>query len=413
MVVPMWYSPAHWRCLVKAKVSLVARVNDGTGAFPRVSVHITRRAIVIPLQAFGKFFNREDIIGFYARYSRDGKRRIEPLGKDPVGAYTRYLQLEQDFSRVRVGLLPINDMPEPAEAKEDRSLRACATQFKANIVTLGKKKATLDAYSRAVDDLVAQYADKPIDRIDKHDMLGHIAYLRMKIKKRGGGDGRHTFRNRLRNLTVFFNSFGVKNPLPMRELKKPMRKRPTRYSIEIVNLMLGAANENEKDLIHFLLETGFRDEEVAFAKWSDLDLEQGSVNVHAKPEYEWTHKDNESREQDIVLQNKFIKRMKARHERGHNSALIFPNESGMPDMHLIRIIQRVAKRAGIKDKQITLHAFRRTFGSIVVKAYGIEQARIWLGQSDIETTQRYIAAEEMTTEQSRQRVNEMFSGVGD
>ena len=81
-------------------------------------------------------------------------------------------------------------------------------------------------------------------------------------------------------------------------------------------------------------------------------------------------------------------------------------------MHLIRIIQRVALRAGIKDKQITLHAFRRTFGSIVAKSYGLEQARIWLGHSDIETTQRYIAAEEMTTAQSRQKVNEMFAGAG-
>ena len=79
-------------------------------------------------------------------------------------------------------------------------------------------------YSRAVDDFVEQYPNKTIDDIDKKDMLGHIALLRTKIKKRGQGDAQHTFRNRLRNLTVFFNSFGINNPLPMREIKKPMKK---------------------------------------------------------------------------------------------------------------------------------------------------------------------------------------------
>jgi integrase len=402
---------------MRAKVALVARVNDGRKKFPRIPVKIVRRAIAIPLEHAGRFYNTQDVIGFYGRYSLDGKRRIEALGKDPVAAYTRFLQIEQDFTRVRVGLLPINETPRPAPApvKEDRRLRTCATQFKANIVTLGKRKATVAAYSRSVDDLVALFADKPIDEITKQDMTSHIAYLKVKIKKRNG-DVQHTFRNRLRNLTVFFNAFGVKNPIPMRELKKPMKARPTRYSIELINRMLAVATENEKDLIQFFLNTGFRDEETAFCKYGDIDFATGSINVHSKPEFGWSPKDNEAREQDIVLQDRFVERMKARKERTNrkDSDLIFPQErEEKPDMHLIRFVQRVAKRAGITDKPITLHSFRRTFGSIVQKEYGLEQARIWLGHSDIETTQRYIASEEFTTEVSRQKVTEMFAGIKD
>ena len=401
---------------MKAKVALVARVNDGSGSFPRIPVKIGRRAIVLPIdRKDGKVFFRDDIIGFYARYPANGKRHIEPLGKDPVSAYTRFLQIDQDFARIRAGLLPINDKPEQPDAKDDRSLRACASEFKVNLVTLGKKKATVSAYSRAVDDLVSQYLEKAIDQITRQDMLGHIAFLRMKIKKRNG-DVQHTFRNRLRNLTVFFNSFSVKNPLPMKELKKPMRSRPTRNSIQTINRMLGVANENERDLIHFFLNTGFRDEEAAFSKYTDIDFVQGSINVHPKPEFGWSPKDNEAREQDIVLQPKFIERIKARKDRINrkDSDLIFPQETQeKPNMHLIRIVQALARRAGIRGKPITLHAFRRTFGSIVQKQYGLEQARIWLGHSDIETTQRYIASEEFTTEVSRQKVTEMFAGVGD
>jgi integrase len=177
--------------------------------------------------------------------------------------------------------------------------------------------------------------------------------------------------------------------------------------------MLEVADEDQKDLIHFFLETGFRDEETAYAKWTDVDFEQHSINVHPKPEYGWSPKDGEAREEDIVLQDRFIKRMKARQKRQVGSTLIFPTETNKPNMHLIKIVQRVAKKAGITDKRITLHAFRRTFGTMVATEYGIEQARIWLGHSDIETTRRYMAADEMTTEHSRKMVKKMFAAIGD
>jgi integrase len=92
--------------------------------------------------------------------------------------------------------------------------------------------------------------------------------------------------------------------------------------------------------------------------------------------------------------------------------LIFPNRVGKPNNHLIRVSQRVAKRAGLEER-ITQHKFRRTFGTLVAKKFGIEQARIWLGHSDIATTQRYLAADEMVTEQSKKAVNQMYQAVGD
>jgi integrase len=406
---------------MKAKPALVARVNDGSGKFPRIPVQIRRRAIVFPLERQdGTLFLPPDVIGYYARYNLDRKPHIKALGKDPVAALTQFIKIESDVERQRRGLEPIHQSkskPDESEAvaPEDRSLRTLAAQFKANLVILGKKRATIAGYSRAVDDLAKQYPNKSIDEITKQEMLDHICFLRTKIKTRTG-DTKHTFRNRLRNLTVFFNACQAKNPLAMRDLPKPMKARPNRYSIAVINKMLAVASEQEKDLIHFFLNTGFRDEEVAFSKYSDIDFEQGSINAHAKPEYNWTPKDSEFREQDIVLQPKFVERMKARMERTNrkSSDLIFPQKAQeKPDMNLIKIVKRVADRAGIVGKPITLHGFRRTFGSIVQKQYGLEQARIWLGHSDIETTQRYIAAEEFTTEQSRQKATEMFAGIQD
>jgi integrase len=69
-------------------------------------------------------------------------------------------------------------------------------------------------------------------------------------------------------------------------------------------------------------------------------------------------------------------------------------------------------RAGL-DERASLHMFRKTFVTLVVNKRGLEQGRIWAGHEKVETTQAYIAADEMTTEQSRAVMEEIFSAVGD
>lgn len=110
---------------MQAKVTLLARVNDGTGDFPYVPATIHRKVVVLPVErkpdpAKGReksqFFGLDSIIGFYARYTEGGSRKTPPLGKDPVAAALQFLRLEQDFSRIRAGLLPLNP-PEPKPAK--------------------------------------------------------------------------------------------------------------------------------------------------------------------------------------------------------------------------------------------------------------------------------------------------------
>jgi len=46
----------------------------------------------------------------------------------------------------------------------------------------------------------------------------------------------------------------------------PPKRNPDKYSITTINQMLAVADEDTKDVILFLLSTGFRDEEVAYTK---------------------------------------------------------------------------------------------------------------------------------------------------
>ena len=326
-------------------------------------------------------------------------------------AYTLFTQTEQDFSRVRQGLLPVN-VEEPKKTDGTRGLRACAHEYKSELEALGKKKSTIAMYTRAVDDFVGHCRKTFIDDVDRKDILDYLAWMKANLKRREG-DPQHALRNRVRFLSTFFTRFGLKCPLPMKDIKKPTKKRPWKYSLDVVKLFLSKATREQKDLIHFLLNTGFRDGEVEYCTWGAIDLKVGSINVYPNDQYGWTPKDGESREQDIVLSDDFVKTMEARKQRLQPKAsdLIFPTITGRPNNHLIKVVRRAAKKVGYEGK-VSLHAFRRTFGTTVTKHYNIEQARIWLGHSDIETTQRYLAADELTTEQSKKIASKMFP-VGD
>src|ERR1700682_649375 len=403
---------------MEAKVVLAARVKDGSSNKPVLAVEIKNRAIVLPVvRKDGRKFvlpvdgkEQNVIVYFLARYPENGKRVSRSLGLDPGAAYTQYLQIEQDFARKRAGLLSL--VPEKTVPRPPTSLQAAGVKFNQDVTAQGLKKASIRGYMDAVHAFVMSCRKDSIEDVDRDDMLAYVRWLRANLQKRKFGDQNHTIRTRLRHVGTFLNHFGKVNPLPTKSWPKGTRRNPDRYSLGIVNQMLKVANENEKDLIQFFLNTGFRDEEGAYAYYSDINFKAGTINVHEKPEYGWSTKNHAQRAQDIVLSKAFLKRMKARRDRNGSSKLIFPSSVGKPDMHLVRILQTVAEKAKIEGR-VTLHKMRRTFGSLVSKQFGLEQARLWLGHADIATTQRYIAADEMVSEYSKKQVNTMFEALGD
>jgi integrase len=400
---------------MKAKVSLLARINDGTKAFPFVTVALGRRGIKLPVEKDGKVYLQDSILGFYVRYTDNGKRKIEKIGKDDlVDVLARYQAIERDHSRIREGKLPLEQTSSLVQKPGNRSLAACAQEFEEYLVSIKRKPRSVESYIGSIKCFMKS-CNKLIDDITRKDILNFLDWMEINLEKREGGHPNNTYRNKLRDVKIFLKHFNIEMPLESKSWPKEIDKKKEKYSTDSVNKMMKAAEtEDEKDLLSFLLKTGFRDDEVAHAQYKDIDFKKATINVHYKPEFNWTPKDNEPRKEDIVLESRLVERMKARMKRyGAKPAdLIFPNSVGKPNEHLIRIVQRVAKRAKVEGR-IGLHKFRKTFGTIVAKEKGLEQARIWLGHDDVATTQAYLASDEMTTEQSRKAVDSMFSSFGD
>jgi integrase len=423
----------------QAEVIPQARINRADLGFPYAKLEIKRNQFKLPVEWNGSVFEPESIMGFYMRYRNNGadqsepigKRVVKPLGKDPVGAYTQYVNFESDFERVSRGLAPIQTTATDTNGNQGLSLVQAVAKWKHDLTAENKKPRTVTDYMSRVQHLVNYFDGRNVSlkQITADDMRKFLLWLQKNIQRRPGSEGNinNTLRNILRDVKILMKRFGVEMPLENKYWPKAMPKRKRKYSVQSIKAMLKVvgqghdnnswAGEDERDLVHFLLNTGFRDEEVAHADYGWINFQKGTINVYAQSKYNWTPKDNESRSQDIDLSDKFLQRMKARMERykAKNSDLIFPNTLGKPYLNegLLNVIRRLIKRAELEDRA-SLHMFRKTFGTMVANKRGLEQARIWLGHEDVQTTQAYLAADEWTSpEESRAQQQEIFSAVGD
>lgn len=430
----------------KAKAVLVARVNDGSGQFPFVNVEIRRNAIRLPIELNGKVYADDAVLGFYARYPHVvgncqfpgciGKvaRHVQSLGKDYIDAFAQFQKIERDFTRTREGKLPVEA---PKAATNGPSLEEAISDFEERVKNKQRKQRTIESYAKTLEQF-AQFAAsagiKTLAQVDKDALLRFVGWMEKNLETRQGGHPNNTYRNKLKDVRVFLIDSGVGMPLKPKDWPKAVKARKEKYSVEAVKAMLTNADkidrhtnnvwsaEDDKDLIHFLLKTGWRDDEIAHAQYSDINFRNGTVNVTAKPrgtfpghpDITWTPKNNSAREKDIVVDEALLKRLKNRMTRygAKSNSLIFPNQNDKPNNHLIRVVQRLAKSAGIQGR-IGLHKFRKTFATMVAKEEGIEAARILLGHEDVATTQRYLAADESAPEQDRKTVKKRFEAFGD
>lgn len=385
---------------MRGRVSLIARVRvmkDGALSYRFDKVETLKR---------GKPVNPrepENATGYYLRFTQDGKRKMLPAGDDFQAALTALRHKEMQREYLKRGL----DMP--STVGSDRlTIADAVAQFVKNQSALDKAGYTVYVYTRAAEQFRDSCRRVYMDEIDRQAIIDYIQWLRENVPTREHGQRNGTIRARLQYLSVFLRENGfLTMPLPKKEWPKVEARKPKAYTTEQVNALLSKATEDEKDLIMFLLTTGFRDNEAAHTYYSDVDFKRGTVNVSDKPQWGFKIKNHKQRKSDITLPADFLARLKARRERNPESDRIFPNSNGRPDNALLSRVRKAAKRAGIKER-VTLHRFRKTFGTRYGMKHGIVNAQHLLGHADIRTTQLYLAE----TEIPRAAVEELFSDVG-
>jgi len=125
--------------------------------------------------------------------------------------------------------------------------------------------------------------------------------------------------------------------------------------------------------------------EAKFLEWDDIT--EGVIQVKAKKRYGFEPKDHEER---LIPIPKVLTRVLDQ-MRPRPGPLVFPTKSGKPDRHMLRHCKRVAVRARLDEEQFSLHKFRRTCITRLLRA-GLDLRTVMsiAGHSSIESTMRYL-----------------------
>jgi integrase/recombinase XerD len=374
---------------------------------------------------------------YYLRYQLNGKRKWELVGPDSQLAAVRKLQRQ-------TALITSPDdedvLTEGESSPESSSLSDSVTEYLDE--TKGHKghrtflayRLTLDSFRRLKRDSQGKTVAKTdksgkgvptramaIDQIQRRDIMTWIAEM-----KDEGLDPR-TIANRVANLKTFFIHFRASWPLSKKDKPRFTPKPPSPYTSRELALLLNHATEDEVDLIMFFLGTGCREQEVQYATWRDVSFDQRIFSVTEKNDSElhWIPKDKE--QGDVVIPDELVERLRARRTRYPTTRLIFPGADGKPEGHFLRVIKRLALKAGVNCgecinrkghscathpvcRRAILHRLRKSFATCHSDAgVNVRTIQSWLRHSSLDTTLAYLKASDNQSEVIREQVNSSFS----
>jgi len=370
---------------------------------------------------------------YHLRYKKDGKWLWESVGDDPNHAMTQRSSRSY-HEAVNAAIAEKAPATIVAAQEPDMKLSAVSSPGKFRVdeevktyLTNCEKLAprSHQAYRLTLMDLFPQSCKKIyVHQISKQDLQAFDSFL----LKRGEED--RTRANRVAHVTTFLrDKEGRRAGPPILGVSitiKYVEAPPEAYTLHDLEGLFRVSCDEDKTLWRFFLGTGFRESEVSVAEYSDLNGDTKSISVTEKVYFDFKPKDCEKR--SVPISDDLIAQLRV---RKNGSSLIFP-KNGRPDGHLLLRLKRAAFNGGLNcgkcvgqengkavscadapvcEKWI-LHKFRKNFATDR-EAKGAKARKIqqWLGHSSLETTLRYLAVTDDTTDEVRDIVNSVHAGL--
>jgi integrase/recombinase XerD len=352
---------------------------------------------------------------YYVRFGADGgKQPFVQVGNDPYIALDKLEEKKRwlrDRERRVVPQTPANAKTEGSRRNMDDAVE----QYYKNLHSQGKDPKTVRAYKVAVEEFRKSCTKKLLSEIGPQDLIDFMGWLPKqppKLRKDGtprkqrrSGDPNRTYFNKVNNVVIFLSAHGINRLLKKSEYPKFAEKPVVYYEAEHVKALYTAAkNDEERFTLDYFLKSGVRDGEAAHAEYGDV--KGGFLNIVDKPHLKWHPKHWHIRR--IPIPQDLVAAIAERQKQNPGSKLIFPNGAGNPDEHLLRTVQRIAKRAG-GTFHADLHTFRRTYATLFSGTAKIQTIQYLLGHKDIKTTMRYLGIADLNSPETRAAVEKTFS----
>jgi integrase/recombinase XerD len=353
-----------------------------------------------------------------------------PVGKDPLLALDAKAAKEKLLRDMERGVVLVSEALPHLHPPTEQPRLTVAVAI-SEYMTTGKaaqkdwRKHTRQCYTLALKLFTESCKKTYMDEIDGDDLKRFKVYLRSLKTSIGKNIDRRTVYNHFLNTVSFLNTYKLRDLIPQSEWPTYEEKKVVAYDPEALARLLQFADEDETDVLEFFLGVNFRNGEGAHVEWPDINLRTKEVKVYSKQEkFGWQVKDDEQR--NIGINDKLAERLVARHKKYPGNGLVFPNSSGNPDTHLLRIIKQVAFRAGLNCGQCVgthqrkrmpcaeapvcrkwiLHTMRKTWASFqdrIRTDFATIQRE--LGHSSPVTTRKYLAAQDHNTPRRREQIN--------
>jgi integrase len=352
---------------------------------------------------------------YYLRFGADdGKQQFVLIGKDPYVALDKLAERQRWLRDRERRVAP--KTPDGSKREGSRiSIDEAVEQYFKNLHSQGKDPKTIRAYKVAVEEFRKSCTKKFLDEIGKQDLIDFMGWLRgqpSKLRKdgtprkpRSSGDPNRTYFNKVNDVVIFLSANGINRLLKKSEYPKFAEKPVVYYEAEQVKALYAAAkNDEERFTLDYFLKSGVRDGEAAHAEYSDV--KGGFLNIVDKPHLKWHPKHWHIRR--VPIPQDLVAAIAERQRQNRGRKLIFPNGAGNPDQHLLRVVQRIAKRAG-GTFHADLHTFRRTYATLFSGTTEIQTIQYLLGHKDIKTTMRYLGVADLNSPETRAAVEKTFS----
>jgi integrase len=190
-------------------------------------------------------------------------------------------------------------------------------------------------------------------------------------------------------------NLSIANPCAkFKALKDPQlkaKRRPPTYRQDELNRLFAVCNASEKTIFATFLLTGFREEELCFLTWADVDLRDpgnATLRVSGQSKEGFSPKDYEER--IIPIPQELAELLAGLTHRG---IWVFSTKTGNRQTHLLRRLKQLAEDAEVTGA--TLHKFRHTYATRLLESgCDIVTVQKLMGHSDLDTTRQYLDPDE-------------------
>lgn len=371
--------------MFSVNVLLRIRTDDG---WVRVPVRKT---------AGGKFIWDSSAPGvYYLEWYEDGRRRRARAGLRPAEVLQarrrKILELKgraTEKGRTIEGPIGPDEAPVPITATVESYL---------NHVKINQKLNTYRRYRSVLGHFRDYFSSKKyLNEIGRGDILEYRDFRATLVASPVTLNTEVTM---IRAFLYWCHEFkGLKeNPAAKIKPRQVLQKPPEVYTDKDMTQLLEKADATERAVILALTYTGMREQELCHLEWADVDLKKKVMRVTAKPDQGFTPKTWEER--TIEMSDRLVEAFK---NLPHASRWVFPTVRGKRHAHVYKIVERVAKLAGVKNAHP--HKFRATFLTRLLQSgCDIANVQALAGHKSIKTTQRYLG---VSTELRREAVNRL------